>query len=61
MREAVNVIVDAPNESGIFLTKLSKAIHFSLNYTLWNSENEGTERFAIEYIPSEETETILYD
>lgn len=29
--------------------------------TQWTSENEGKLRLAVQYLPSEDTKTILYD
>ena len=57
----ISVTMESPNEFGIFMIKFSQAVRLPSNFTSWDSENEGSEILELDYIPTEETKTILYD
>ena len=46
---------------GRVLIEFDRAIRVPSNFTEWSSDNEGSDRFALLYNPSYETQTMLYD
>ena len=60
-KEEIAVTISSPDAQGIFAIQMSKAIRLPKNYTEWTEKNEGSEKIKIEYMPTEETLTYLYD
>ena len=44
-----------------FAVSFSSGIRLPANCSYWDYRNEGVERLLVDYRPSQETQTILYD
>ena len=60
-KKKVMVTIDPPDRLRIFTIRFSEKIYMISNCTEWSQQNEGVDKLLIEYYPSEETLTILYD
>ena len=60
-KEPVLVTIQPPDYEGKFDVKFDKFIRLPSNFTDWNNDNEGAERIKIDYEPTEETLTFMYD
>ena len=59
--EMIKVFVDNVSSAGLMELKLNRYIKLPSNTTLWQNTNEGQGRIKIEYVPTEATETLIYD
>ena len=50
-----------PDRSGTLTINFSPSLKLPLSCTRWSSDNEGLDRLSIEYKPSDETQTLIYD
>ena len=53
--------IGQPDKDAILNIDFSEAIRVPSNCTIWDWANEGTDRLKVEYQPSEETITLMYD
>ena len=60
-KELIKVKIDEPDAEGNFNVKFNRDIRLPTNFTQWTSENEGADKLQVEYLPSEETQTFMYD
>ena len=55
------MVISTPDEEGAFDIKFDQLIRLPSNFTEWSNENEGVNRLSLDYHPSEDTQTFLYD
>lgn len=60
-KKKVNVEISKPDSQGFFDITFSEKIRMPTNFTDWDWVNEGTQKLLIEYLPSETTQTFIYD
>ena len=59
--DPVYVEIFPPDEYQNFKVRFSRDIALPTNCSHWSNLNEGKKRLQVEYLPSENTQTILYD
>ena len=53
--------ISEPNSQFAFDITFSKTVRMPANITMWQDDNEGTDKLLLEYRPSEDTQTVMYD
>ena len=53
--------IGEPDIEGFVDVNFNKYIRLPGNCSKWNNENEGNDRIKIEFVPSPETQEIIYD
>lgn len=57
----ISVSVDPTDNQNLFRVRFSREIALPVNCSSWTSINEGMDRLSVQYQPSQETQTIMYD
>ena len=61
IKEQISVAVEPANEDNNFQIRFSREVVLPVDCSQWTNDNLGKERLKVVYLPSEETQTILYD
>jgi len=61
IKEQIKVSVAPAKEDNNFQIHFSREVVLPTDCSQWSNNNEGKDRLKVVYLPSEETQTILYD